>query len=323
MTTLVAQLSRQRLVTIVGPGGIGKTTVALAVAERMIAAYQDGVWLVDLAPLRDPSLVPSAVAGVLGLEIRTENPLPALVAAVKDNRMLLLLDNCEHVIDAAADLAEALLSGTSGVNILATSRERLRVSGEGRVPPETAERSRRSSTRTVVAEAMTFPAVQLFVERVIAVAEDFALTDANVPRVVRNLPAARRPAVGHRIRRACRRTARGRQPRGTPRQHLIAIDRAAPHIKSAPPDHASGSRLELQLIERQDEQQLVRTLGVFSGDFTVEAAAAVSADPREPSRCDTIVSPIWWRNRWSSRMSAAPTAVPAARHDPRLRDREA
>lgn len=64
VTTLVAQLSRQRLVTIVGPGGIGKTTVALAVAERMIAAYQDGVWLVDLAPLRDPSLVPSAVAGV-------------------------------------------------------------------------------------------------------------------------------------------------------------------------------------------------------------------------------------------------------------------
>ena len=89
VTTLVTQLSRQRLVTVVGPGGIGKTTVALAVAERMIGAYEHGVWLVDLAPLGDPGLVPSAVATVLGLEIRTEDPLPALVAALRDNRMLL------------------------------------------------------------------------------------------------------------------------------------------------------------------------------------------------------------------------------------------
>src|SRR5580692_1692198 len=127
VTTLVTQLSHQRLVTVVGPGGIGKTTVALAVAERMIGAYEHGVWLVDLAPLRDPDLVPSAIAAVLGLEIRTEDPLPGLVAALRDNRMLLLLDNCEHVIDAAASLAEAVLSGTSGVNILATSREPLGV----------------------------------------------------------------------------------------------------------------------------------------------------------------------------------------------------
>ena len=111
VTALVARLSRQRLVTIVGPGGIGKTTVALAVAERMIGAYEHGVWLVDLAPLGDPGLVPSAVATVLGLEIRTEDPLPGLVAALRDNRMLLLLDNCEHVIDAAAGLAAAVLSG--------------------------------------------------------------------------------------------------------------------------------------------------------------------------------------------------------------------
>src|SRR5580698_6403445 len=87
--TLVTQLAQQRLVTIVGPGGIGKTTVGLAVAERMIGAFEHGVWLVDLAPLRDPQLVPSAVATVLGLEIRTENPLPALAAALRDNRMLL------------------------------------------------------------------------------------------------------------------------------------------------------------------------------------------------------------------------------------------
>src|SRR6267142_1381760 len=96
VAALVTRLSRQRLVTIVGAGGIGKTTVALAVAERMIASYEHGVWLVDLAPLGDPRLVPSSVATVLGLEIRTENPLAALVAAIRDKRLLLLLDNCEH-----------------------------------------------------------------------------------------------------------------------------------------------------------------------------------------------------------------------------------
>src|ERR1700724_3318241 len=130
VTALVSRLSRERLVTIVGPGGIGKTTLALAVAERMIADYEHGVWLVDLAPLGDPRLVPSVVATVLGLEIHTEDPLAGLVAALRDRRMLLLLDNCEHVIDAAASLAAAVLSGTLGVNILTTSRELLRVTGE-------------------------------------------------------------------------------------------------------------------------------------------------------------------------------------------------
>src|SRR5712691_8830984 len=104
---LVSRLSRQRLVTIIGPGGIGKTTVALAVAERMIAGYEHGVWLVDLAPLSDQRLVSSAVATVLGLEIRTEDSLPGLVAALKNRRMLLLLDNCEHVIETTASLAAA------------------------------------------------------------------------------------------------------------------------------------------------------------------------------------------------------------------------
>src|SRR6266478_2048198 len=89
VATLVSRLSRERLLTIVGPGGIGKTTVALAVAERMIADHEHGVWLVDLAPLNDPRLVPSTVATVLGLEVHTENPLPGRIAALRDRRMLL------------------------------------------------------------------------------------------------------------------------------------------------------------------------------------------------------------------------------------------
>src|SRR4051812_3294980 len=178
VATLVSRLSRERLLTIVGPGGIGKTTVALAVAEGLVADYEHGVWLVDLAPLGDPRLVPSAVGTVLGLEIRAENPLPGLVAALRDRRMLLLLDNCEHVIDAAASLAAAVLTAVPGVNILATSREPLGAVGERvhrlgplGIPP--------TSSELTAAEAAAFPAVQLFVERVTAIVEDFAVTEAN------------------------------------------------------------------------------------------------------------------------------------------------
>src|SRR5580658_1614556 len=180
---LATQLARQRLVTVVGPGGIGKTTVALAVAERLIGGYEHGVWMVDLAPLRDPGLVPSAVATVLGVEVRTEDPLAALVAALRDRRVLLLLDTCGYVIDAAAGLAAAVLSGASGVDVLATSREPLGVQGEHvhRLRPLSSPEPSSGLTAT---EAAAFPAVQLFVERVTAIVEDFALTDANAPLVV-------------------------------------------------------------------------------------------------------------------------------------------
>jgi DNA-binding winged helix-turn-helix (wHTH) protein len=182
VAALVSRLSRQRLMTIVGPGGIGKTTVALAVAERMIASYEHGVWLVDLAPLGDPRLVPSTVATVLSLEIGTEDPLLGLIAAIKDRHLLLLLDNCEHVVEETAGLAAAILNGAPGVDILATSREALGVRGEREsrlvslaAPP--------AALRPTAAEAATFSAVQLFVERVTAVVEDFALTDVNAPLV--------------------------------------------------------------------------------------------------------------------------------------------
>src|SRR5882757_2922527 len=181
--TLISQLSQQRLTTIVGPGGVGKTTVALAVAERMIDAYEQGVRLVDLAPLRDTRLVASAVATVLGLEMRTEDPLPGLVAELRDSRMLLLLDNCEHVLDAAAGLAAAILSGAPGVTILATSREPLGVPGE-RVHRLGPLSSPEPSSGLTATKAAAFPAVQLFVERVAAIVEDFALTDANARLVV-------------------------------------------------------------------------------------------------------------------------------------------
>src|SRR5713101_8024942 len=271
---LVSRVSRERLLTIVGPGGIGKTTVALAVAERMIADYEHGVWLVDLAPLGDPRLVPSAVATVLGLEVRTENPLPGLIAALRDRRMLLLLDNCEHVIDAAASLAAAVLTGVPRVSILATSREPLGVAGEHehRLGPLG---SPPTSSGLTAAEAAAFPAVQLFVERVTATVEDFALTDANVAPVVEicqrldGLPLAIEFAA--------------------PRVEVLGVEGVAAHLDDSLP--ALGARRRTALprhrtmravidwsygLLTEDEQQFFRTLGIFAGGFTVEAAAAVT-----------------------------------------------
>jgi len=161
---LTQQVLQQRLLTIVGPGGIGKTSVALAVADRLLAAHIDGVWLVDLSPLSDPRLVPSTLAAVLALEIRSDNPLPSLVASLGDKPMLLVLDNCAHVIKAAASLAVGVLRGAPRVHILATSREPLRVEGE-RVYRLSSLASPPVSAALNAADALAFPAVQLFVER--------------------------------------------------------------------------------------------------------------------------------------------------------------
>jgi predicted ATPase/DNA-binding winged helix-turn-helix (wHTH) protein len=285
VAAVISRLSRERLVTIVGPGGVGKTTVALAVAERMIVSYEHGVWLVDLAPLGDPRLVASAAATVLGLEIRTENPLAALVAAVRDKRMLLLLDNCEHVIEAAAGLAAAILSGAPGVNILATSREPLGIAGEREyrlaslgIP--------QASSRSTAAEAAAFPAVQLFVERVSAIVEDFALTDANTPAVVEicrgldGLPLAIEFAA--------------------PRVEVLGVEGLAARLGDSLPLLAARRRTAIprQRTMRSvvdwsygllsgDEQGFLRSLGIFAGGFTVEAAAAVVPDAAK-TRNDAI-----------------------------------
>jgi predicted ATPase/DNA-binding winged helix-turn-helix (wHTH) protein len=277
VTALVRRLSRQRLVTVVGPGGIGKTTVALAVAERMIGAYEHGVWLVDLAPLSDPHLVPSAVATVLGLEIRAEDPLPGLVAALGDRRVLLLLDNCEHVVDAAAGLTAAVLSGAPGVTILATSREPLGVQGERmhRLGPlNTPE----PSPGLTAAEAVAFPAVQLFVERVSAIVEDFVLTDADVPLVVAicrrldGLPLAIEFAA--------------------PRVQVLGVEGLAARLddnlrrllgaqrRAAMPRHRTMQAVIdwSHGLLGEDEQRFFRALGIFAGGSTAEAAAAVAMD---------------------------------------------
>ena len=137
VAALSAQLQQRRFITLVGPGGIGKTTVALAVARELAASYPDGVAFLDLAPLSDPGVLPSAFATALGLSVSADNLMPGLLAHLKDRRMLLVFDSCEHVIEAAAAITEDVSSAAPGVHILATSREPLRAAGERvhRIPP--------------------------------------------------------------------------------------------------------------------------------------------------------------------------------------------
>jgi hypothetical protein len=128
---ILSLATAHRLVMLTGPGGIGKTRLALAAARQLLPHFADGVWLAELAPLADPSLVPATVAAAVGLELGGGEVSAQRVAqALADRHLLLVLDTCEHVIAAAAAMAEALLRAGSALRILATSREPLRAEGE-------------------------------------------------------------------------------------------------------------------------------------------------------------------------------------------------
>jgi predicted ATPase/DNA-binding winged helix-turn-helix (wHTH) protein len=183
IANISSQLARRRFVTIVGPGGIGKTTVALAVAGHLADSYPHPLCFVELASLTDPRLIPGALASVLGLATSGDQLVSALVAYLQNKSLLIVLDNCEHALDAVAALAESLLRGAAGIHLLATSRQPLRGDGEFvyhiaalAVPPP--------ESRLSISEALGFSAVELFSERAAASLESFELTDGNVATVV-------------------------------------------------------------------------------------------------------------------------------------------
>jgi predicted ATPase/DNA-binding SARP family transcriptional activator len=269
-------LPTTRLLTLTGPGGCGKTRLALEVATNLLDDYPDGVWWVELAALSNPSLVPQAVATALGVREQSDRPLPeTLVDYLRARQLLLLLDNCEHLVGACACLAEQLLSVCPHLRILATSREALSIGGETTwlVPSLNLPEAQSPAT---VDELSCYEAIRLFVERAATVLPTFRLTAANAPSVVQ----------------VCRRLD------GIP----LAIELAAARVKVLHVEQlaarlddvfhllTAGSRTALLrhqtlraaldwshdlLSER--ERILFRRLAVFAGGFTLEAAEAVCA----------------------------------------------
>jgi predicted ATPase/DNA-binding winged helix-turn-helix (wHTH) protein len=178
---IVEQVRASRFVSIVGPGGMGKTTVAVALAHAVLEDFAGDVCFVDLGSLRDPLQVASALCSALGFAPASEDLAASLPAFLRDRRTLVVLDSCEHLIDAVAPLAERLV-GAAGVHVLATSREPLRVEGEHvhrlaplASPPE--------GSTIAATEALAFPAVELFVERIAASGTRFVLSDEDAPVV--------------------------------------------------------------------------------------------------------------------------------------------
>src|SRR5262249_18037367 len=272
----LGQLPRRRLLTIVGPGGIGKTTVALALAEALIAAYEHGIRFVDLAPLSDPQFVPSALASALGLAIHSDNAVPGLITYLQDKQMLLVLDSCEHVVEMAAALTEQVVNGAPGVHILATSREPLRAKGEHVYRLSPLELPPNSSGLTA-SEALAFSSVQLFVERAAANLDGFELNDADAPvvadicRKLGGMPLAIELA-------ATRVDAFG------VRQLSVLLDDRIRLLKygrrTALPRHRSLTAALDWSYEflPGHERALLRRLSVFSSVFTLDSARAVAAD---------------------------------------------
>jgi len=182
---IVALVRGQRMVTLTGTGGVGKTRTALEVGTALGDIADDGLWLVELAPLADPKLVVAAIATALRVQELPNRPLiETLTGFLRQKRALVILDNCEHVVAEAANVADALLRGCSELRILATSREALRVAGEHtyRLPSLDAP-SPEAGHRLRAADAGTFGAITLFAERAQSVDHRFALTDANAPIV--------------------------------------------------------------------------------------------------------------------------------------------
>jgi predicted ATPase/DNA-binding winged helix-turn-helix (wHTH) protein len=179
---LLEKLREHRFITIVGPGGIGKTTVAVIVAHELHQAFDGAVYFVDLAMLNDPSLLPIAVANAFGLPVQSADALPIVLNFLWQHRALVVFDNCEHLVESVAALAEQIFGNAPHVHILATSRETLQVEGEQvfwlqplEIPPDDAAQNAEA--------AMAFSAVQLFTQRVMASSDRFRLSDTDAPIV--------------------------------------------------------------------------------------------------------------------------------------------
>ncbi|WMT74524.1 winged helix-turn-helix domain-containing protein [Bradyrhizobium sp. Ash2021] len=274
--SLAEQLQLSRFVSIVGPGGVGKTTVAISVAHMLIDGFHDAVFFIDLAALTDPQLVPTAVASALGFMVQTKDPLVSLLAFIGDKKILLVLDNCEHVIGVAAALAERVVGEAPQAHILATSREALRVEGEHvhllyslDCPPEDAG--------LTAVEALRYPAAQLFMERAAASGYGAALSDIDAPIVAWS--CRRLDGVALAIELAASRVGslgiRGTAELLDNRFGLLWHGR-----RTALSRHETLNAMldwSYSLLSEREKVVLCR-LSVFVGDFTRQAAGSVASE---------------------------------------------
>jgi predicted ATPase/class 3 adenylate cyclase len=277
LARLARLLERHRLVTITGVGGVGKTRLALQLAADVVDRFSDGAWLVALASIRDPTLVPGTVAEALGVPERPPRTLiDVLCDAIGSRQLLLLLDNCEHLLDPTARLADVLLDACSHLRVIATSREALGVEGEQSAPtPSLALPA--ADVPASLEEIAEADAVALFVDRARAVWPEFEVSADNASAIA---------AI-------CRRLD------GIP----LAIELAAARVSALGPQDileridqrflllTGGSRTALErhqtlqaavdwsydLLDDTERRLFIR-LSVFAGGFTLEAARAVTAD---------------------------------------------
>ena len=269
-------LQKHRFVTIVGPVGIGKTAVALAAAEALEASWNFRVCFVELSQLSDPPHVMATLASALGVATSDDDPTERVIAFLRRRRMLVVLDCCDRAVDEAAVLAERMLEGAPGVRILATSREALRAEDEVVCRLSPLETPLDPDGLTAI-EALTFPAIQLFVERVSWNIDDFELNDADAPVVAEicrrldGVPLAIELAAGH----VHAFGARGVAALLGDRFRLLMRGR-----RTAPQRHQTlGAALDWSYETLSEaERAVLRRLSVFAGAFTLDAACAIGAD---------------------------------------------
>ena len=276
---VTAVLNRHRLVTLAGSGGVGKTRLSLQVAANLLDGSGDGVWFIELAPLVDGSLIPVTIANLLGIPLSPEkDALTSLVTALASKTLLLVFDNCEHLVDAAATVIAALLHGAPKISILASSRQSLGVSGEEtyrmpslRVPSEDEIGELRA------ARAMTFGAIALFVERATSAEKRFALSDDNAPvvaSIVRRLDGI---ALAIEL-------AASRLKLLDVRQLNKRLDERFRILTGGGRDVLPRQQTLRALIDwsydllDEREKTLFARLGVFVDGFTLEAATSVCTD---------------------------------------------
>jgi predicted ATPase/DNA-binding CsgD family transcriptional regulator len=286
---LIERLGTARLLTLTGTGGVGKTRLALQIGKHLLGQFADGVWLVQLAPLSDPAMVPNAVAAALAIRERGRTPMAKLLAdALRDKHLMLVLDNCEHVLDGSATLAHELVQACGNVTILATSREPLRITGELRWPVLPLA----VSVATAPANASpASDAVRLFVKRAREVDPDFGLSD-DIQQVVTEV-CARLDGLPLAIELAA---ARIRSVPVRALLHQLQSAGSLPLLSQGPRDAPARQRTlrttiswSYELLD-PDERTLFRRLAPFRG-CTVEAVASVCVKASEGSRSTLLDVP--------------------------------